>query len=95
MRNLYFVNVDTTILSDEEIIKIKIVDLYELYNFVGDEFFQPESFAISKSCLNLLLFEIQNLNTKSDGEMTKIKFIDLDDFYNFFAYDFFIWNYFL
>jgi hypothetical protein len=39
MRNLYFVNIDTTILSHEEIIKIKIVDLYELYNFVGDEFF--------------------------------------------------------
>jgi hypothetical protein len=29
----------TTILSDEEMTKIKDLDLDELYNFVGDEFF--------------------------------------------------------
>jgi hypothetical protein len=29
----------TTTLSDEEMTKIKVVDLDELYNFVGDDFF--------------------------------------------------------
>jgi hypothetical protein len=29
----------TTTLSDEEMIKIKVVDLDELYNFVSDDFF--------------------------------------------------------
>jgi hypothetical protein len=32
-------NIDTITLSDEEMIKIKVVDLYELYNFVDDDFF--------------------------------------------------------
>jgi hypothetical protein len=34
-----FVKMYTTTLSDEEMTKIKVIDLNELYNFVGDDFF--------------------------------------------------------
>ena len=39
MRDVNFVNNVTITLSDEEITKVKVIDLDELYNFVVDDFF--------------------------------------------------------
>ena len=43
----------TVNLSDEEMTKIKVIDLDELYNFVVDDFFQLKSFSFTKCCLKL------------------------------------------
>ena len=43
-----FVNNVTNTLSDEEITKIKVVDLDEFYNFYIHAFFQLKSFNVSK-----------------------------------------------
>ena len=75
----------TITLSDEEMTKIKVIDINELYNFVVDDFF-----SWSRSLIKNSIWSSQNLNFKfqiiqieSDGEMTKIKILHLDVFYNF------------
>ena len=54
-------NVDIT-LSDEEMTKIKVVDLGEFYNFVAGDFCSRKSFVVSKSYLKFSFLKIQNLN---------------------------------
>ena len=47
-RYVKFVNNITTTLLDEEMIKIKVVNLDEFYNFYVYDFFQLKSFNVSK-----------------------------------------------
>ena len=75
-------------------IKIKVVDLDQFYNFVVDDFFisnylVPQNFVRSS---NILKFKIQTIETKSYEKMTKIKVVDLDALYNFVFDIFSIWN---
>ena len=58
-------------------IKIKIVDLQKLNNFVVD-FFKFEIILSTKSTFELLKFEIQISQTTLDGESTKTKVVDLE-----------------
>jgi hypothetical protein len=94
MSEIYkFVNMSTSTLSDEKMIKIKVVDLDELYNFDVDNIFSWNHLLFQNlvwSCL--LKFKIWIIQTKSDEEMTKIKVVDLDELHNFVVYDLFIWN---
>ena len=52
-RYVKFVSNVTLTFSDEEMIKIKVVHLDELYNFHVYDFFHMNSFDVSKCCLNL------------------------------------------
>jgi hypothetical protein len=54
-----FVNNDIIGLSDEQMIKIKVVDLEKLYNFVVDNFFYFEIILPTKTTFEFLKFEIQ------------------------------------
>ena len=83
----------TTMLSDEEIIKIKVVDLEKLHNFIVDNFLIWNHF-VKKLYLNF-----KNLNwifkMSSNGEMTKTKDVYLKKLCNFVVDNFFIWNHFI
>jgi hypothetical protein len=80
----------TNILSDEEMTKIKVVDLDEYYNFYFHYFFSSNNLVSQKCCLKLSFLEIQifNCSNKVTWKMTKIKVIDLDKLYNFYVHDF-------
>ena len=94
MRYVKFVNYVTISLSDEQMNKIKVVDIDELCNFYVHDFFiwnylVPQNFVRS---LSILKFKIQTVQTKSYEKMTKIKVVDLDALYNFVSYIFSHWN---
>jgi hypothetical protein len=61
----------TTTLLDEEMTKIKVVDLDELYNFIVNDFFSLKSFAISRSFLKLSFFKIQNFKLFKPSHMKR------------------------
>jgi hypothetical protein len=71
-------------------IKTKIVDLEELYNFVVNNHFIWNHLP-RNIMFEFLIFEIQNFQMTSDGELTKIKVVVLHYIYNFAVEDFFIW----
>ena len=60
MRPMIFMNNISTTMSNEKKIKIKVVDLQKLNNFVVD-FFKFEIILSMKSTFELLKFEIQIL----------------------------------
>ena len=96
-RDVKFVNNVTITLSDEQMTKIKIVDIDELCNFYVHDFFiwnylAPQNFVRSS---NILKFKIQIVETKSYEKMTKIKVVDLDALYNFVSDIFSICNHLL
>jgi hypothetical protein len=82
-RYVKFVNNVLINLSDEQMTKIKVLDLDELYNIYIHDF----------SSWNHLLFA--TFQTKSHEKMIKIKVINLDEFYNFYVYNIFVLGYFL
>ena len=71
--------------------KIKVVDLDDLYNFVGSDFSIWNHFLSQNSIwgCNILKFKFQMVQTKSDGEMIKTKVVDLNKLYNFAVDDLF------
>ena len=74
-------NVTTTI-SDEQMTKIKVVNLDEFYNFYVRDIFSWSHLMFENdvwSCY-FLKFKIWIVQTKSHEKMTKIKVVDLDDF---------------
>jgi hypothetical protein len=72
-------------LSDEQMTKIKVVDLDDFYNSVVDEFFIWNYLVFQNSIgsSNISKFKIWTVQTNSYGNMTKTKVIDLDALYNF------------
>ena len=92
-------------LSDEEMTKIEVIDLDELYNFVIDDFFNWNHFVFKNIIwsYHILKFKFklfkQSLMEKwpiqKYGKMTNIKVADLDKLYNFVVDNFFIWNHLL
>ena len=87
----------TNTLSDEEMTKIKVVDLDEYYNFYFHGFFSSNHLVFQNVVwiYRFLKFKFWIVQTKSHGKMTKIKVIDLDELYNFYIHDFFSWNHIL
>jgi hypothetical protein len=83
-------NVTITLL-DEEMTKIKVVDLAGFYNFVVDHIFNWNHFLFKNSVPSsqTLKFKFHIVQKEPDGEMTKIKVVDLDELYNFVVDDFF------
>jgi hypothetical protein len=86
-RNLYKGDVNlctmyTTTLSDEEMIKIKVVDIEKLHNFVVDNFSSEDIFS-GKTMFEFPEFKIWILKMNSNGETTKIKVVDLKKLHNF------------
>ena len=61
-RCVKFANKVTIALSDEQVTKIKFVDLDGLYNFVVDDFFQLKSFTNKIFYLKFSKFEFQISN---------------------------------
>ena len=79
----------TTTMSDDKKIKIKVVDLQKLDNFVV-EIFSFELFFTTKSEFEFLKFEF--FWSTSDGETTKMKFVDIKKLWNNVVDNFLIWN---
>ena len=77
-----------TTLSDEEMIKIKVVDLKKLHNFVVDNFLILNHL-LMKTMFEFLKFEIWIFKMSSNGEMTKTKVVDLEKLCNFVVDNFF------
>ena len=69
----------TTTLSDEQMIKIKVVDLDEFYNFVVDDFFSWNHLLVQNVVWSshFLKFKFWIIQTKSYEKMTKMKVVDL------------------
>jgi hypothetical protein len=72
----------TITLSDEEITKIKVVDLDKFYNFVVDDFCSSNHLLLRNLVWSshFLKFKIWIVQTKSHEKMTKIKVVDLNKF---------------
>jgi hypothetical protein len=82
----------TITLSDEEMTKIKVIDLDELYNFVVDDFFSWNHLIFENvvwSC-HILKFKFKLFKQSHIEKMTKTKVIDLDALYNFVVDNFYI-----
>ena len=80
----------TTTLSNEELTKIKVLDLDEFYNFYIHNFFSLNHLGYQNlvwTC-HFLKFKFWIVETLSDEEMTKIKVVNLDEYYNFYVHDF-------
>ena len=93
-RYVQFVNNVTITFSDEEMTKIKVVHLDELYNFHVHDFFIRIHLVFQNVvwiCL-FLIFKIWMVQTESHENFSKIKVIDLVEIYNFYVHDFFIWH---
>jgi len=74
----------TITLSDEEMPKIKVVDLDEFYNFVVDDFCSRNHLLFQNLVWSFFLkFKIWIVQTKSHEKMTKMKVVDLEKLYNF------------
>ena len=94
-------------ISTEEVMNIKAVELIKIYNFYFDYFFIQQSGSKHCSQMTYLLYSFHKLcerfmnlstmctTTLSDEEMIKIKVVDLDELYNFVDDDFFSWNHLL
>ena len=66
-------------------IKTKVIDIDELYNFVIDDFFIWNHLVFENivwSCHNLK-FKFYIGQSNSDEKITKIKLVDLNKLYNF------------
>jgi hypothetical protein len=87
------VNNVTVTLSDEQMTKIKVIDLDELYNFYVHDFFKWNHLLFENvvSIWYFLKFKFWIVETKSDREMTKTKIVDLNDLWNFVVDNFSIW----
>jgi hypothetical protein len=75
-------------------VKTKVVDFNEFYNFVVDDYFVWNQLVTRNfvQISQILKFNIWIFQIKFDREMAKTKVLDLDEFYNFVVDDFFIWN---
>jgi hypothetical protein len=73
-------------------IKIKVVDLDEFYNFLVDDFFRWNHLLFQNvvSSWYFLKFKFWIVQTKSHEKMTKMKVVDLEKLYNFVVDNFFI-----
>ena len=76
-------------MSHEQMTKIKVVDLDELYNFVVANYSIWNHFLPQNSIwgCHILKFKFQLVQTKSDGEMNYTTVVDLNKLYNFVADD--------
>ena len=86
-----FVNNIIITLPDEEMAKIKVIELDELYNFVGDNFFSWNHLLFEYvvwSCY-IFRFKFKLFKKMLYRKLTKIKVIDIDELYNFVVDDFF------
>ena len=81
-------------LSNEEMTKIKVVDLDELNNFYIHDFFSWDHLVFQNLVLsyNFLKFKIWIVQNLSHEKMTKIEVVHLDELYNFHVYNIFIWG---
>ena len=61
---------------DEQMTKIKVVELQKLYNFIIEHLFNFNLFWPTKSTFQYLKFEIWIFQTTLDGETTKMKIVD-------------------
>ena len=79
---------------DEKVIKTKVVNLDEFFNFVVDEFFIWNHLLAQNSIwiFQNLKFKFWIVEKKFDGEMAKTKVVDLDGFNKFVVDNFFIWS---
>ena len=87
----------TNISSDEEITKIKVLDLDELFNFVVDDFFNWNHLVFENvvwSC-HIFKFKFKLFKKILYIKMTKLKVVNLDKLYNFIVDIFSIWNHLL
>ena len=78
-------------LSNEEMTKIKVVDLDEFKNFYIHDFYILNHILfrnIVSSC-HFSKFKFYIIQTKSHDKITKIKVVHLYEFYNFYIDDFF------
>ena len=81
-------------LSNEEMTKIKVVDIHELKNFGIHHFLCWNQFGsqiLVRTC-HFLNFQIWKVEILSNDKMTKIKVVDLDELNNFCIHHFYIWN---
>ena len=80
------------ILSNENMIIIKVVHIDEFYNFGIHEFFMWNHLLFQNivSSWNYLNFKIWIVQTKSHDKMIKIKVVHVDELYNFYVYNIFI-----
>jgi hypothetical protein len=96
-RYVKFVNNVLITLLDEQMTKIKVLNLDELYNFYIHDFSSWNHLLFKNivwSC-HFMKFKIWTFQTKSYKKMTKMKVINLDEFYNFYIYNIFILGHFL
>ena len=88
-RNVNLWTMYTTTLLDEEMTKIKIVDLEKLHNFVVDNFLSWNHFVKENY---VWISKISIFKKSSNGEITKMKVVDLEKLCNYLVDNFFIWN---
>ena len=93
-RDVKFVNNVTITSSDEQMTKIKVVHLDELYNFHVHDFLRWNHLVFQNIVwiCHFLKFKIWIIQIESHEKMTKIKVVYLDELYNFYVHDFFIRN---
>ena len=79
-RYVTFVNNVTITLLDEQIIKIKVVDLDQFYNFYVHDFFRWNHLLLQNVVWSyyFLKFKFSIVQTKPHEKMTKIKVVDLE-----------------
>ncbi len=87
----------TITLSDEEMTKIKVIDIHELYNFLVDDFFSWNHLVFKNFVWNShnLKFKFKLLKQSHIAKWPKTKVVDIDDLDNFVVDNFFIWNHLL
>ena len=83
-------------LSNEEMTKIKVVDIHELNNFGIHHFLCWNQFGsqiLVRTC-RFSKFQIWKVQILSNDKMTKIKVVDINELNNFGIHHFLCWNHF-
>ena len=83
-------------LSNEEMTKIKVVDIHELNNFGIHHFLFWNQFGsqiLVRTC-RFSKFQIWKVQILSNDKMTKIKVVDINELNNFGIHHFLCWNHF-
>jgi hypothetical protein len=88
-RCIRFVKNVTTTITNGQMIKIKVVHIEKLWNFVVEFFLIWITFVNEKYHW---IFEIWKFEIFENGETFKIEVVDLEKLWNFVVYNFFIWN---
>jgi hypothetical protein len=78
--------------SDGKTTKRKVVDLDDMYNFVGDNFFIRNSLCSQICIWGSKILKFNFFKQPRMEKSTKTKVVDLDEDYNFVVDEFFIWN---